>query len=266
MFKVLSLSGLGLVLGTGCTALRDRPAATASLEATDGSLAGVGARFLGRPYLGGTLDAGNPGERLIFRCDVFDCITFVETSLAQLRAERAGVPSAYPVELQRLRYRGGRRAGYASRLHYFSEWLQDNAARGHLVDLTATLGGVPDPRPLHFMTSHRAQYPALADAAKLQGVAAAEARLSATPRRYLPKDQVQAVQGRIREGDILGFTSAIPGLDVVHVGLATRARDGVLRVLHASSAAGCVQVSSLSLADYLMGNPRMSGLRVARPI
>ena len=33
-----------------------------------------------------------------------------------------------------MRYRGGKRRGYASRLHYFSEWISDGAQRGLVAD------------------------------------------------------------------------------------------------------------------------------------
>ena len=62
-----------------------------------------------------------------------------------------------------MRYRGGKRGGYASRLHYFSEWIADGERRGLVRDLGTELGGVEDGRPLRFMTSHRDSYPALAD-------------------------------------------------------------------------------------------------------
>ena len=43
-----------------------------------------------------------------------------------------------------MRYRGGKRRGYASRLHYFSEWISDGARRGLVRDLGAELGGAED--------------------------------------------------------------------------------------------------------------------------
>ena len=43
-------------------------------------------------------------------------------------------------EIERMRYRGGTRAGYTSRLHYFSEWIADGEKRGLVRDLGAELG------------------------------------------------------------------------------------------------------------------------------
>ena len=42
---------------------------------------------------------------------------------------------AFGREIERMRYRGGKRRGYASRLHYFSEWISDGARRGLVRDL-----------------------------------------------------------------------------------------------------------------------------------
>lgn len=268
MIKPKATIGIWLVLAAGCGTVRHGPSLAAS-GVPGPRLAVTGRPFLGRPYQGGILDDGHPGERLCCRLDAFDCVTFVETCLALARAERAGrakAEAAFPAELERIRYRDGRREGYATRLHYFSDWIQDNAARGHLVDLTASLGGVPDERPLHFMTTRKELYPALADPATFGAIRAAELRLSGTPRSRLPKAKVPAVIGRIQDGDILGFTSSTPGLDIAHVGLACRGEDGVLRVMHASSKAGCVTISRESLVDYLMGVPRFSGLVVVRAI
>ena len=62
-----------------------------------------------------------------------------------------------------MRYRGGERRGYTTRLHYFSEWISDGEKRGLVRDCGAELGGVEDARPLRFMTEHRASYSALSD-------------------------------------------------------------------------------------------------------
>ena len=46
-------------------------------------------------------------------------------------------------EVERMRYRGGRRLSYTSRLHYFSEWISDNEELGLVRNVTRDLGGVP---------------------------------------------------------------------------------------------------------------------------
>jgi hypothetical protein len=140
------------------------------------AVARVGELSLGSPYVAGMLDAyaregGDPrSEPLTLDLSRFDCVLLVEGCLAVARAAHGqGRWSDFAREVERMRYRGGVRNGYASRLHYFSEWIYDNARRGMLRDLGAELGGTRDERPLRFMTEHRSAYPALRDDATFQG-------------------------------------------------------------------------------------------------
>ena len=77
-------------------------------------------------------------EPLTLSLTHFDCVTLVESCLAVARVARGGAPTweSFGREIERMRYRGGT-AGYASRLHYFSEWIADGERRG----LCATWGG-----------------------------------------------------------------------------------------------------------------------------
>ena len=236
--------------------------------APNARLAAVAHLFLGRPYGGVRPDpkpAPLPEEGLDCRCDAFDCVTLVETSLALVQAQAAGGLEDLPRHLEAIRYRHGRRDGYASRLHYFTEWIQDNAARGGLVDLTETLGGLPDPRPIDYMTTHPGAYPALADPETFRAIRAAEERLSAGRRFRLPRERVPGCLVQLQSGDILAFTTATAGLDVCHVGIAWRLPDGAVHVLHASSRGGSVQLTPDPLLEYLARHPAMTGLLVARP-
>lgn len=165
-----------------------------------------------------------------------------------------------------MRYRGGERAGYTSRLHYFSEWIGDGARRGLVRDLGAELGGVEDARRLRFMSEHRAAYPALADEATFGAIRERERALDAHPRRVVPTARIAAVQDRIRTGDVLAFATSIAGLDVTHTGLAYRDRAGVMRVLHAPLSGGAVEVSRATLPEYVAAIRRATGILVARPL
>ena len=117
----------------------------------------------------------------------------------------AGPPSweRFAREVERMRYRGGERRGYATRLHYFSEWVSDGERRGLVRDLGADLGGEEDARPLRFMSEHRASYPGLADDAVFEAVRAVERGLDPAPRRVVPAARIPEVEGRIETGDIL---------------------------------------------------------------
>ncbi|MEB3330489.1 MAG: N-acetylmuramoyl-L-alanine amidase-like domain-containing protein [Candidatus Sericytochromatia bacterium] len=244
--------------------LADLPA-----RATPGArAAAVGEALLGRPYVAnplmGAVGAGR-AEPLTARLDGFDCVTLVETCLAVARAqERARTWQAFTEELERLRYRDGQRAGYTSRLHYFSDWLRDNDRRATVRNLTADLGGVRDTRPLTFMTRHRSAYPALADEAVFTGLRLAEAAASRQPRHVIPKAHIPAVLPLLQPGDVLAFATDIEGLDVAHVGLAHRTPEGAVHVLHAPAPGQPVQISRAPLVTYTARHARHVGLMVGR--
>ena len=166
--------------------LRARLLGTTGLHATR-----VGELAAGSPYEPFTLEAylkagGHPAvEPLILSLTRFDCVTLVEACLAVARVAAApGEPTweRFAAEVERMRYRGGTRRGYTSRLHYFTEWLRDGESRGLVRNLGAELGGEVDARPLRFMTEHRSSYPALAD----DGVFKEIGRTGAEPRCCSP--------------------------------------------------------------------------------
>ena len=90
-----------------------------------------GKKFLGVPYLGHTLEEGTK-EHLIINTRGLDCTTFVETvcalSLCDANNKRSFADFCY--YLRQLRYRSGKIDGYPSRLHYFTQWGEDNEKMG----------------------------------------------------------------------------------------------------------------------------------------
>lgn len=235
----------------------------------------VGELAVGTPYEANTLEAYLRGggsasstEPMMLSLTRFDCVTLVESCLAVARVARnAGAPSwkRFEREMERMRYRGGSRGSYASRLHYFSEWIADGERRGLLRDLGRTLGGVVDARPLRFMTEHRSSYVALADENVLQSIVAMERRLDEHPRTLIPTARIPDVSDGIETGDVLAFATAIPGLDVTHAAFAFRDEQKTLRVLHAPLAGGSVEVSRATLPEYVAALRRSTGILVARP-
>ena len=94
-------------------------------------MARIGRTIVGMPYVPATLEVPGP-ERLVVNLREFDCVTFVENTLALARVVRSGQGGydAFKRELLRIRYRGGKLEGYPSRLHYFSDWIADYQAKG----------------------------------------------------------------------------------------------------------------------------------------
>jgi len=237
------------------------------------AIARLGQTFVGETYTPGTLEVPGP-ERLVINLRAFDCVTLIENVLALVRFIREDGPSLladpaaarlrYERYLREWRYRGGVLAGYPSRLHYFSEWLADNAARGRLRLLARESGGVADSEPIHFMTSHPGSYRQLADPAVRDSIAAIEARLNeGPPRWFLREDQIRQAEAGIQDGDLIAATSTLAGLDVAHTGIALWV-DGRLHLLHAPLVGRSVEISALPLAERILGIAAQDGIMVAR--
>lgn len=236
----------------------------------------VGEATVGTPYEAHTLEAylraGRSPPRtepLTLSLTRFDCVTLVESCIAVARmATTDGPPTwqGFGREVERMRYRGGEREGYVSRLHYFSEWIGDNERRGLVRELGRELGGITDRRPLRFMTEHRDAYPALADPEVFGAITAIERSLDDQPRWVVPTERIPEVSDRIQTGDVLAFATSIEGLDVTHSALAYRDAAGVLRVLHAPLSGGVVEVTRSTLPEYVAGIRRATGILVARPL
>ena len=221
----------------------------------------------GIPYQGGTLDRSSD-ETLVVRTDSLDCTTYVENVLALYLASAKQNPEYrdYIESLTRIRYRDGKIHGYTSRLHYFSDWVEDNQNKGILKELTTHFEHETIACPLNYMTEHSHLYKQLKDNDSLLSVMRhIEQRWSEYEMPYVPKKllDLPASEIKIKDGDILALTTRIPGLDVVHLGFAVWI-DGRLHLLHASSLHGKVVIDSLSLFDYLKERNKHTGVRVIR--
>jgi hypothetical protein len=228
-------------------------------------VARVGSWFVGAPYTPGTLEAPGP-EALVVNLREFDCVTYVESMLALARVIKSGTPdfADFRKQLQTIRYRDGKLVDYATRLHYFSDWIRDNQRMGIVEDQTRTLGGVIDPEPIDFMTQHRQSYRQLAEQRFFDAVRAQEAKLAQSPRYMIPEKSIDDVAPRIRNGDVIAATSSVKGLDVAHTGLAVW-RNGQLHMMHAPLIGDSVEVSENPLAERVVFIPRQDGIMVARP-
>jgi hypothetical protein len=155
--------------------------------------------------------------------------------------------------------------GYASRLHYFTDWIRDNEGKHLVRDITAEIGGVEDQEPIDFMSKHTQAYRQLSDSENVRRVVEVEERLTADGRHFIPEDEIAGVAGQIRNGDIIAATSTVEGLDVAHTGLALWV-DGTLRMLHAPLVGEAVQISEVTLAERIGRIDGQDGIIVARPV
>lgn len=225
----------------------------------------IASLLIGKPYQRNTLD-GSAREKLMVNVLAFDCTTFIETVLAMTRCALLGklTPAEFKKHLKFIRYRGGKIQGYASRLHYFTDWLRDNGKKGVLIDITGRLGGKPRRKKIDFMTAHPALYPQLKNPSQFSKMKAVEKLLSRRTFRVLDGERLTAQACNIRNGDIIAFMSGQEGLDVAHVGLALWQKKN-LHLLHASQKEGKVIVSKKTLLRYLKSHKKFIGVMVARP-
>lgn len=222
----------------------------------------LGKNFEGTPYLEGTLE-GSP-EALRVNLQGMDCMTFVENvaALAQTLSERRTSWIDFIYNLERLRYRSGALDGYASRLHYFSDWMVDNSHRGNVSEVTDRIANAAyQIKTLDFMTQNRDKYAALADSAEFERMKNVQVGFRSHRFPYIKSTNVGSA--KILPGDIIAIVTKTPGLDVSHVGIAVQI-NGKIHLLHASSKEGKVCVSASPLEDYLKRNRNAIGIRVAR--
>jgi hypothetical protein len=229
------------------------------------TIAALGRTFVGSPYVAQTLELEGP-ERLIVNLRELDCVTFVENMLAMARVLHAGSPTydAFKRELVRIRYRDGTLAGYPSRLHYFSEWIANNAAKGIVRNVTLDIGGVQDAGAISFMTAHADAYRQLSDTALVEEIRRIELTLSGRERYYIPEGEIADVADNIRDGDVIAATSTLEGLDIAHTGLALWV-DGKLHLMHAPLVGSVVEISEVPLAERIQRIGGQDGIMVARP-
>ena len=227
----------------------------------------IGLDFLNTPYVAKTLDKTKE-EKLVINLHQLDCTTFAENCLALARTVKSGHPEVkqFCSELEQIRYRGGKMDGYASRLHYFSEWILDNEKRQIVQSMASKMGGTEIPIKLNYMSTHPKEYPQLVNDPEATAlIKTIEDKVSSQKFFYIPSGQFESIEGQVKDGDIVTLTTSIPGIDVSHVGILLK-KDGRVYLLHASSSIMKVVVSSESFAQYLAKSKKTTGVMIARPV
>lgn len=242
-------------------------------KATSGELMLFFARqFLGVPYVAHTLEQAATEDTLVVNLRQMDCTTLVETCTALTLTAQAGSHhyADYKTRLNRIRYRQGRRDGYASRNHYFHQWVRSNEALGIVQEIKSA--GAPFTAlqriSLRWMSQHPKSYPQLGDEKQRTRVAQYEKACDGDTRRYIPRAQLNGTRkgalGIVRDGDILGIVTRKHGLDTTHLGIAVWGKDGKLHLLNASSIHKKVVEEPMTLYEYMGKHPSQLGIRVVR--
>jgi len=222
--------------------------------------------FLNRPYKAYTLESKDE-EKLVVNLKEFDCSTFVESCVAMGLTYRKNDTSfdKFQYYLKRLRYYNkGQIKGYESRIHYFSDWIYTHNQDGLLEDITHSLGGIPLKKDINFISTNWDKNPNATNTALQEKIRKVENKISNQDFYYIPKAKIRSIEDKLLNGDIIGITTNIDGLDITHEGFAIRLQDRRVYLLHASSEFKRVMVSDKPLAEYMAPKKTQTGIMVAR--
>ena len=227
----------------------------------------------GTPYVGFTLEIDNRIESPSVNLHGLDCWTFFEIALGMARMLELQKTSYHPNDLLReiewTRYRSGVCNGnYLDRIHYLAEWFFEAEARGIATDITRELGQAQrlSNRKIQEMTVLWKSYRYLKHNPELRKpMAVHERRVARLPVYYIPRERVHLIESKLQNGDIMGIVTRHDGGFCSHVGLLSKGKDGVARLMHASRNYKRVVVDK-SVSGYLKSFSSHLGLIVARPL
>ena len=231
------------------------------------AVVGIGRTFLGTEYVANVLEV--PGEeRLVVNNSGLDSVTFYENALVLARCMKKNKMTFddYKNELQFIRYRGGVINQYPSRLHYTSDYMFDNEKKGIWKNVTKEIGGVRYNKTINFMSTHPDSYRQIkGNPGFLKTIQEQEKEMNSRETYHIPKNLVSGISDKLNNGDIIGITTDMEGLDTSHTGVVMR-QNGAAYFLHAPLASKKVTISEKPLAEYLAGNKKQIGIMVARPL
>lgn len=228
----------------------------------------IGKSFIGTDYIAHGLEKDGE-EQLVINLTGLDCTTFLENALVLARCVKTGKNSFedYMSELQFIRYRGGMIDQYTSRLHYFSDWIYDNAKKGIVKNVTEEIGGEKIKFKIDFMSTHPESYKQLKDnPGFIPVIKKQEKEISCREYYFISKDELAAKENLIQNGDLIAITTTVEGLDIGHVGVAVKMDDGRIHLMHAPTVNTQVHITKEPLSEYLMKYKRHSGVIVLRPL
>jgi len=220
--------------------------------------------FLGTPYVGHTLE--KEPEGLVINLRELDCTTFVENvySLATTVMSGDMTFENYCRTLRTFRFRNDTINDYTDRLHYTSDWIFENQKKGHIKNVSRKCGGKRLHLNLYIMSSTTDSYKQLADKPELiEKVIAKEKEINSRKHFYLPTKKIDRRRRRILSGDMVGFVTTIPGIDISHMGIVYK-QGKKLTFIHASSSYKKVIINESTLSEYVAGTGRNTGIVLAR--
>ncbi|MBY0544626.1 MAG: DUF1460 domain-containing protein [Gammaproteobacteria bacterium] len=108
------------------------------------------AYFFGKPYSmfpAGEGPTGDFDKNPLYRTDVFDCLTYVNTVIALTDSNNL---SQFQKKLAALSYEGGQ-ISFLNRNHFVTgDWNESNAAQGFITDITKQIKNAQGISPMHY--------------------------------------------------------------------------------------------------------------------
>lgn len=227
----------------------------------------IAGTFIDAPYVGSTLEIYKE-ERLIINLRELDCTTFAENCLALMRTIKKSDPKVQEFynELKLIRYRNGKIDGYPSRLHYFSDWIYDNQKKKIVQDIRGSFRANEFNPKVFFMSKNPEKYPMFKGHPEfIKKMSKIEKIISSRKLKYIPKDKIAENEQYIQNGDIIGITTNIEGMDIMHVVIAIK-QEKETHIIHASLQHHKVLISDETLADYVNSKKAATGIIVVRPV
>ncbi len=221
--------------------------------------------FLGSNYVAGTLEQGIE-EPLTINLEEVDCNTFVDYVYSAMisGSDPCADDILFTHTVESIRYRNGLRNGYMSRLHYFTEWIEQQKNNNKIFDVVLGDGMVANTKSIDFMSEHSHLYPILkANPYLVDSIKGIEENISTFEWSYIPLDKISEITPLLKKGDIIAIVTNTKGLDISHVGFAIPF-DGQFHLLHASSISKKVIIDPAPLEEYLRRNSKNIGIRVLR--
>ena len=226
----------------------------------------VALNLIGKPYVGGVLDAGD-SEKCIVNLDKLDCVTLFEQSLdmARLIKLKKLTEESLINEVTLTRYRNGIITDYSSRLHYTADWIYDNVQKGIVKDITPELGGKKIKFNVSFMSKNPQYYEQLkCNPGMVKKIVSYEKDINTRDYFYIPKDKVAEAEELMQTGDIIAIVTSKVGLDYSHTGMIYK-KNGKALFLHASSKKKKVVIDE-TISNYLRNIKSDLGITVLRPL
>lgn len=227
-------------------------------------------KLKGIPYVAHTLEI-NKKEKLVINLRQLDCTTYVENvvALSMCMNEKKYTFKSFCDNLKKIRYRDDSQPHYTQRLHYFTDWIENNTKKGICKEIQSPAPPFTNTQRINvfYMSENPSKYKMLKENPKyIPTIRKTEQNINQKTYKYIPKTEVKntnTVRRTIQDGDIIATTTSLKGLDIQHIGFAIWHKDG-LHMLNASSLHNKVVEEPMTLYNYLQKQKTMTGIRIIR--